>query len=237
VVASSQIHPQIRCKGTNNFSNDQINFQFSFFFRIFAGWKRVFRFDMKKIIFIVLLLSLLGSLRAEAFQIGENRASFGIGFGWTNKVSINNSTHFPSPNAIIERSILPFKNIVFFSVGAQFGFHYGHHSGVLPILLTKYEQSWTSVYFVPRVVLYFHDWFIEEADDFPANIDLYGGVGLGFNFLSHKIKSEGWSDDSGFKLGYHFFVGGRYYFKKHASAFAEIGYGLSFLNAGITIRY
>jgi hypothetical protein len=93
------------------------------------------------------------------------------------------------------------------------------------------------MYFVPRVVLYFHDWFIEEADDFPANIDLYGGVGFGFNFLSHKIKPEVLLDNSGFKLGYHFFVGGRYYFKPNVATFAEIGYGLSFLNAGFTIRY
>jgi hypothetical protein len=193
---------------------------------------------MKKIIFTICFLSLLGSIHAQAFKVNENRASFGIGFGWTDKVQISNSTHLPSPNALIERSILPFQKIGFLSLGAQFGFHYGHHSSTIPLTSTKYEQSWTAVYFVPRLALYFHEILVEEADDFPKNIDLYGGVGIGFNFLSHKVKPEEvLENDTKFKLGRHFFIGGRYYFNSNVAAFAEIGYGLSFLNAGITIRY
>jgi hypothetical protein len=191
---------------------------------------------MKKIILTFCLLSLLITVRAEAFKIGENRASFGVGLGWKNKDSRSNSVHFPSPNALIERGILPFKNFGFLSVGAQFGFHYGFHNGISNIHGVDLKQSWTEVYFVPRVALYFHEIFYE--DDFPKNIDLYGGLGLGINFLSHRISPDvGIEDNSGFELGYNFFVGGRYYFKKHASIFAEIGYGLSFLNVGITIRY
>jgi hypothetical protein len=136
---------------------------------------------------------------------------------------------------MVERSILPFKNIGFLSVGAQFGFHYGHHN--VTVDHVKYEQSWTSYYVIPRVALYFHDWFIEEADDFPSNIDLYVGAGFGLNFLSHRISPAGRLEEDKRWLGYHAFVGGRYYFKPRTSAFAEIGYGLSFLNVGITIRY
>jgi opacity protein-like surface antigen len=192
---------------------------------------------MKKIILTFGLLVLLGTTHAQAFKIGENRASFGVGFGWVDKkVNNSNSTHFPSPNAIIERGILPFKNIGFFSIGAQFGLHYGHHNGVELSTQKKYNESWTSVYFVPRIALYFHELLVEEADDFPENIDLYGGVGIGFNFLSHNISLDV-KDDTKFQLGYNIFLGGRYYFKKNMSAFAEIGYGLSFLNVGLTIRY
>ena len=190
----------------------------------------------KKIILTVCFLSIFCFVaRAEAFKIGENRASFGLGLGWKNKEVRSNSTHFPSPNALIERSILPFKDFGFLSIGAQFGFHHGYHNGTLLVTGQKYKQSWTAVYFVPRVALYFHEVFYE--DDFPENIDLYGGVGLGFNFLSHKIDPEVLENNSSFNLGYNFFVGGRYYFRKNASAFAEIGYGLSFLNVGFTIRY
>ena len=190
---------------------------------------------MKKIIFTICFLSLFNTVRPEAFKIAENRASFGIGLGWKNKEPFSNSVHIPSPNVLIERSVLPFKNFGFISVGAQFGFHYGYHNGQIPLTTVKYKQSWSEVYFVPRVALYFHEVFYE--DDFPTNIDLYGGFGFGFNYLSHKVSNNVWKDNSGFKLGYHFFVGGRYYFKPQTSVFAELGYGLSFLNVGITIQY
>jgi hypothetical protein len=191
---------------------------------------------MKKVILTACFLGLFGTTHAQAFKIGENRASFCMGFGWVYKENLNNSVHFPSPNALVERSIIPFENVGLVSVGAQFGFHHGYHNGTFNSV--KYKQSWTSVYFVPRVALYFHELF--DANDFTQNIDLYAGLGIGFNFLSHKIPEEVGlpdSDRNGFNLGYNIFAGGRYYFKPHASAFAEIGYGLSVLNAGITIRY
>jgi opacity protein-like surface antigen len=190
---------------------------------------------MRKIILTVCFLGLFGAAYAQAFKINENRASFGVGLGWRDKkINNSNTTHFPSPNAIVERSILPLEKVGFLSIGAQFGFHHGKHNNKT----FNYEQSWTSIYFVPRVVWYFHDWFIEEADDFPSNIDLYAGIGIGFNFISHKRPENiDLEDNGGFNFGYHVFAGARYYFKPYASVFAELGYGLSFLNVGLTIRY
>jgi len=199
---------------------------------------------MKKFILTVCFLSFFGTVaHAEhfAFKIGENRASFGIGFGWTEHrlTGFNRTINFPSPNVLIERSILPFRDFGFLSVGAQFGFHHGHRNA--NVFDTRFRESWTSFYFVPRLALYFHEVF--HPDDFPENIDLYVGVGLGFNYLSQRFSnnvepgSVGREDIGGLKLGYHLFVGGRYYFNQNFAVFAEVGYGLSFLNVGITLRY
>ncbi|MCL2414487.1 MAG: hypothetical protein FWC94_04455 [Bacteroidales bacterium] len=203
---------------------------------------------MKKFILTVCFLSFFSvAAHAEhfAFKIGENRASFGIGFGWMNKGDRfgGGTWNFPSPNALVERSILPFRDFGFLSVGAQFGFHHGHRNHSASGDIPRFREFWTSFYFVPRVALYFHEIF--HPDDFPERIDLYVGVGLGFNYLSHGLSSDvTWEslgpthrDNSGFKFGYHFFVGGRYYFRENMAVFAEIGYGLSFLNVGITLRY
>ena len=192
---------------------------------------------MKKIISTVCLLCLFGAIHAQAFKIGENRSAFGVGFGWTFKERLSNSLHLPSPNASVERSIIPFKDIGFISVGAQFGFHYGYHNGTVPLTQVDYKQSWTHVYFLPRFSLYYHEFF--DEDDFPSNIDLYAGIGLGFNYLSHDYSPDVLlkSDRNGFNLGYNFFAGARYYFKPNAAVFGELGYGLSFLNVGLTIRY
>ena len=182
-----------------------------------------------------------------AFQIGENRASFGIGFGWTE----GGHRGIPAVNALVERSIIPFRDFGFLSVGAQFGFHYGFNRS-LPSTYTlpgrdevfgmNLRHNWTSFYFVPRLALYFHEVF--HPDDFPENIDLYVGVGIGFNHLSHRILRGNLppdatilNNDTGFRFAYQVFIGGRHYFRENMAVFAEIGYGLSFLNLGITIRY
>jgi hypothetical protein len=188
---------------------------------------------MKKIILTVCLLGMFGAVHAQAFRNGENRASFGVGFGWINNSRVSTSVNLPSLNALVERSIIPFKDIGFISIGAQFGLHHGYHNNKALL----YDQSWTEIYFVPRAALYFHEFF--DEDDFPKNIDLYAGIGLGFNHVSHKRSenARGLDYHGGFKPVLNVFAGARYYFKPHASAFAELGYGLSFLNVGLTIRY
>jgi len=206
---------------------------------------------MKRFFLVACFLSFLSIATAYAdehfaFRIGENRASFGAGLGWREGADRG----FPAVNALVERSILPFRDFGFLSVGAQFGFHYGfanNHSTPYtvppdsPVFSRDLRNSWSSFYFVPRLALYFHEVF--HPDDFPENIDLFVGVGVGFNHVSHRISEDGLppgavtTTDTGFRFAYHFFVGARYYFRENMAVFAEIGYGLSFLNVGITIRY
>lgn len=197
---------------------------------------------MKKIILIICFLSLFNVICAEneAFKIGENRASFGLGLGWIHKEAFKKSVHLPAPNAVIERGAVPFKDLGFLSIGAEFGFHYGFHKDKIPVTNLNYKESWAEIYFLPRVALYCHELFYE--DDFPTNIDLYGGIGLGIIYLSDQFSPNisnlvGLDDNSGFKLGYNIFVGARYYFKPNTAVYAELGYGLSFLNFGISVKY
>ena len=182
-------------------------------------------------------VSLFTSNKQPFFKIGENRASFGIGFGWVHKGNFTNQTHFPSANFIIERSLVPFRlnqngvkrEIGFLSGGLQFGFHHGLQNN------DYFNQSWTSYFLVPRISLYFHELFHE--DDFSENIDIYGGIGLRLNFVSHHSTPAIVDNESGLKPGFNFHIGGRYYFSNHFSVFCEIGYGLSVLTAGISLRY
>ena len=201
---------------------------------------------MKRFFLVACFLSFMSIATAYAehfaFKIGENRASFGVGLGWTHSVRNYSGTfNFPAASALVERSILPFRDFGFLSVGAQFGFHHGHRNHDATVALPSFRESWTTFYFVPRLALYFHEVF--HPDDFPENIDLFVGVGLGFRHLSQRftndITPEGAARDmnTGFLFGYHLFIGGRYYFRENMAVFAEIGYGLSFLNVGITVRY
>jgi len=202
---------------------------------------------MKRFFLVACFLSFMSIATAYAehfaFKIGENRASFGVGLGWSHGIRGYSGTfNFPAASALVERSILPFRDFGFLSVGAQFGFHHGRRNHTGTAILPDFRESWTTFYFVPRLALYFHEVF--HPDDFPENIDLFVGVGLGFRHVTQRFTNEVTAqqanrDDmrTGFLLGYHFFAGGRYYFRENMAVFAEIGWGLSFLNVGITIRY
>lgn len=71
-------------------------------------------------------------------------------------------------------------------------------------------------------------------------MDTYGGLMLGYNIASSKVESNSvyWDDYSvatgGLTLSAY--VGGRYHFTEQIGAFAEVGYGISVLNLGVTFR-
>lgn len=191
---------------------------------------------MKKIFFIIYLLSLLEIAQAQSVKNNENRGSVGMGVGWKNKEAYANSVHFPALGVSIERSVFPLENVGILAVGARFGFHHGFHKGKFPLSGEEYKQSWTELYFVPQATVYFQELFYEY--DFPENIDLYTGVGIGLHFLSHKVPDNfNIEKKSGFGLGYRLFIGGRYYFQKDMAFFTEFGYGGSYLNLGVTMQY
>ncbi|MFN3952176.1 MAG: outer membrane beta-barrel protein [Thermaurantimonas sp.] len=70
------------------------------------------------------------------------------------------------------------------------------------------------------------------------NIDAYGGVLLGYNILSSKIDPEPPIPISTASSGlvYGFYVGGRYYFTEKIGAFAELGYGISYVTVGLAVK-
>lgn len=77
----------------------------------------------------------------------------------------------------------------------------------------------------------FHYQFVDK-------LDTYAGLMLGYN----AVSSSAFGEDSNFGsptasgIGYSAFLGGRYHFSDKLAAFAEIGYGISALELGISFR-
>ena len=72
------------------------------------------------------------------------------------------------------------------------------------------------------------------------DLDTYGGLMIGLNIVSSKGYGN-WSSVDGKApatsgLVGTLFVGGRYYFKENMGAFAELGYGIAYLQLGITFK-
>ena len=74
--------------------------------------------------------------------------------------------------------------------------------------------------------------------------DPYAGVGVGFLKFGYKWESADpnfnedlYNVNLGTPLGYQIFLGARYMFNDNFGAYAELGYGLSVANAGLTLAF
>lgn len=68
------------------------------------------------------------------------------------------------------------------------------------------------------------------------DIDTYGGLMLGYNIASASWDGPGNPSASVGGLSYSAFVGGRYHFTEKVGAFAELGYGIAYLQFGVTLK-
>ena len=70
-------------------------------------------------------------------------------------------------------------------------------------------------------------------------LDTYAGVMAGYDIYSWKWKGSGeaihTSGSSGFTYGV--FAGARYYFAGPLAVYAELGYGFTFVNAGLSVNF
>jgi hypothetical protein len=69
-------------------------------------------------------------------------------------------------------------------------------------------------------------------------IDTYGRVMLGYNASSIDVDNSALEDlfPTYGGLLYGFFIGGRYHFTDHLGDFAEVGYGISWIQLGLTYK-
>lgn len=67
-------------------------------------------------------------------------------------------------------------------------------------------------------------------------LDVYGGVMLAYNIVKYSAEGEYSVTDNnyGSGLGFSGFVGSRWMFSEKVGAYAELGYGVSVLNVGVT---
>ena len=65
-------------------------------------------------------------------------------------------------------------------------------------------------------------------------LDTYGGIMLGYTNYSW---SSDWASPDYNPLLWSLFIGGRYYFKDNIAAFAELGYGIAYLQLGVSFKF
>jgi hypothetical protein len=70
-------------------------------------------------------------------------------------------------------------------------------------------------------------------------LDTYTGLLLGFNIASSKWTGTGTETThaSSGGVAYAWFVGGRYYFTDKFAGMLELGYGITYLNIGVALKF
>jgi hypothetical protein len=171
---------------------------------------------MKKLVFVAgLLLVSLGALKAqEIFQKGDNVINAGIGLGSVIPIELS------LDHGIIDGLIKGENGSI--GVGGYLSYY---RDGVSD------WGHWTYMTFGVRGT--FHYQFIPK-------LDTYGGLMIGYSYAkwTWDVDDYGnYSYGSSSPLGYSLFVGGRYYFKSNLAVFAELGYGIANLSAGISFKF
>ena len=95
------------------------------------------------------------------------------------------------------------------------------------------SYSWRFMYIGARGSYHLNEILKLDND----KIDTYIGAGLGFRLVSTSDKLVAGYGGYGNGLAYQVHAGGRYYFSNNLAGFAEVGYGISALRVGLSLKF
>jgi len=188
---------------------------------------------MKKLSFFKVLVVFLfcalfsGGLNAQnVFSKGDQNVNLGIGIG-TVLGGSGYTTTLPPLSISYEYGIKDelFDEKSSLGIGAYLGY-----------ASNKYEiggYGWKYNYTIFGVRGALHYQLVDK-------LDTYGGLMLGYDNVSSKWsggQSTVGTAAAVSGLGWSLFIGGRYYFSDNIGAFAELGYGIAYLQLGVSFKF
>lgn len=183
---------------------------------------------------------------SKAFEPGTKVLNLGIGFGARNYYNYSNGrgwSHrtYPAFSLSYEQALNKPVGPGLLGLGAYLGYQrsvtryddYYYNNNKY-----YYEHSWTNMFIAFRAA-YHADALVFDKGE------IYFGASLGLRFQTYKYFNNSPDPDKDrYRVtqgstwpGYSVFAGGRYYFTNNLGAFAEIGYGMSYLNLGLSLKF
>ncbi|HOI32290.1 MAG: outer membrane beta-barrel protein [Bacteroidales bacterium] len=176
---------------------------------------------MRKVLF-VLAFALIGlSYSAQAqFEKGQVDANIGIGLGAT---FATGTLDLPPVSLALDFGV---------SDNLSIGAYLGYSASKEDFSGFGANYSWKYTYMIAGARGAYH---FDLADQ----LDTYAGVMLGYNIASVKYDGPGASPASpkAGGIAYAGFAGARYHFGDTFGIYAELGYGIALLNAGLTLKF
>jgi len=185
-----------------------------------------------KVLAVVLFCAVftMGVNAQNVFSKGDNNLNLGVGIGSTLGGS-GYKTTIPPLSISYERGIIDnlFDDKSSLGIGAYFGYAANKHEWSNSD--KAYGHDYSYLIFGARGAVHYQ---------LVNNLDTYGGLMLGYNVIKAKTYGD-WgtfkSEAAASGLGWSLFLGGRYYFKENIAAFAELGYGIAYLQLGVSFKF
>lgn len=185
---------------------------------------------MKKQLLIVLAFVVMGlsSNAQNTFNKGDKVLNLGLGLGNTLYTGSNYTSSFPPVSASFEVGVKD----ELFDDKSSLGI--GGYLGYTGAKWEYMDWGWdySSIIVGARGALHYQ--LIDRLDS-------YTGLMLGYNIVSSKMFGSGglWDNYSTSASGitYSWFLGGRYYFSDNFAGLLELGYGISYVNIGIALKF
>jgi opacity protein-like surface antigen len=182
---------------------------------------------MKKILSVLILAVIMSSFLSaqdNKFAVGDKVVNVGIGFGNVLYSGFGYKSTVPPLSISFEKGIkdgILDKGIL--GVGGYLGYTSWKWDG------GGYGWKYSNLIVGARGV--FHYPLVD-------NIDTYAGLMLGYRISTSKSFGTTIGSDpySGGGLSLSGYIGGRYYFNEKYAAMAELGYGITWLNLGVSVK-
>jgi hypothetical protein len=189
----------------------------------------------KSILFSIAIVTIsvfsAAGVKAQAFAVGTNVISAGIGLG-SSIANYTYGTQSPGFNVQYDRGFWEAGPGVI-SLGAYVGikdYKYGYVENGY-----AYSEKWNYTVVGVRGAWHFTGLDID-------NLDLYGGLmladyALSYSYSDNQGNSGGSIGNYGSTIGLSVFAGAKYYFAGNLGAFGELGFGANVLSLGLSYKF
>ena len=185
---------------------------------------------MKNRIILICLVLFAASVKNSSaqFEVGDNIIGAGIGFGSSLLGSGAYSNSTPGLSVQYERGNWDVGGPGVISLGGYLGYKSYTYDNIY------YDARWTYVILGLRSAYHYTGFDNKQWDP-------YGGLMLSYSFADYSYESnitgfQYGGDTYGNHMSLSLYLGSRYYFSSQWSAFAELGYGISFLSLGAAYK-
>jgi hypothetical protein len=204
--------------------------------------------DRKRSVAIAALCAMAAAAAGQSFEVGTNAINLGLGVGGYGYSYVGRGygsyTASPSVSLSYEHGITELGPGVL-GIGGYLARKSVHleRSYITGTYSYFEDKRWTNTLLGVRCSWHYNSWHGNRQ------FDLYGGLMLGVNMVGYRNRStrtssngavETWDDGQRYSSGvaaFSLFCGARYYFTEAIGAFAELGYGIAWLNVGAAFRF
>ncbi len=187
---------------------------------------------MKKTFIAVIAIAIMSAVTVQAqkstFNKGDKVVNASIGFGSVLYSGLGYSTQVPPIAASFELGIKD--DFLTDKLSLGLGGYLGYSKNKWDYSYANYGWTYSNLIIGGRAAVHYP--LIEK-------FDTYGGIMIGFDIVTEKEfgTNYGFTNNAhGSGLVWSGYLGGRYYLTNNIAVLGEIGYGIAWLNVGLSIK-